>query len=240
MGLVPFSVYKDSLSYTSGNTQLLPGYTDTYSFYTTWKSLTLGFIYSHTTNEISNVTYNPDQNTDIVCEMPLNMNNSDSYQIFASYRKSFGKLFFSGTASMRIPRFSYEYLGQKCKASKVSCSGNANLSYFISSTFTAFTNFSFQSYNERLNRVQKAANNWMAGLQANLLDDCLSISLTFTDILHKANYNNLDYRYMNTREGTYGSNDMRGISLSLSYSLFNQNLKVKGSRNDQEVINRTM
>lgn len=240
MGLVPFSVYKDSLSYTSGNTQLLPGYTDTYSFYTTWKSLTLGFIYSHTTNEISNVTYNPDQNTDIVCEMPLNMNNSDSYQIFASYRKSFGKLFFSGTASMQIPRFSYKYLGQTCKASKVSCSGNANLSYFISSTFTAFTNFSFQSYNERLNRIQKAANNWMAGLQANLLDDCLSISLTFTDILHKANYNNLDYRYMNTREGTYGSNDMRGISLSLSYSLFNQNLKVKGSRNDQEVINRTM
>ena len=54
------------------------------------------------------------------------------------------------------------------------------------------------------------------------------------------NYNNLDYRYMNTREGTYGSNDMRGISLSLSYSLFNQDLKVKGSRNDQEVINRTM
>ena len=45
---------------------------------------------------------------------------------------------------------------------------------------------------------------------------------------------------MNTREGTYGSNDMRGISLSLSYSLFNQDLKVKGSRNDQEVINRTM
>ena len=80
----------------------------------------------------------------------------------------------------------------------------------------------------------------MAGLQANLLDDCLSITLTVTDILHKANYNNLDYRYMNTREGTYGSNDMRGICLSLSYSLFNQNLKVKGSRNDQEVINRTM
>lgn len=118
MGLVPFSVYKDSLSYTSGNTQLLPGYTDTYSFYTTWKSLTLGFIYSHTTNEISNVTYNPDQNTDIVCETPLNMNNSDSYQIFASYRKSFGKLFSAERQACKFHDSAMNILERSAKQAK--------------------------------------------------------------------------------------------------------------------------
>lgn len=239
MGLNPYPVYNDSLSYTSGNSQLTPSYTDTYSFYTMWKDFTLGFVYYHSDKEIQNVVYCPDPTINTTCEMPINMSRSDLYQIVFAYRKSFGKLFFNGMAYLSIPHFSYEYLGERHKASKASLSGNVSMSYFINSHFTAFTNFSFQSYNEKLNRVQKAANNWIVGLQSNLLNDRLSLSLTATDLLHRANYNNLDARYLNTRQGTYGTNDIRGITLSVSYSLFNQNLKVKASRNDNDVIDRT-
>ena len=121
-----------------------------------------------------------------------------------------------------------------------SCSGNMSISYFINSKFTAFTNFSFQSYKQWQSHTQRPANNWTAGVQANLLDGRLSMSLVASDLLHRAHYNNLTYFYRNTRNGTRGTNDMRGISLTVSYSLFNQNLNdVKASRGDSDIIERT-
>lgn len=240
MGLNPYPTYNDSLSYTSGNVHLKPGYTDTYSLYATWRNLTLGLIYYHMTDEISNVTYCPDLSRNTTCEMPVNMMRGNSYLITLSYQKMIGKLFFNGMAYLTIPRFRYSYLGRTEEMRHVSCSGNLSMSYFISSHFSAFTNFSFQGYNQHQNRSQKAANNWILGLQSSLLNDRLSLSLTATDILHRAHYNNLTFYYDNTRYGTYGTNDMRGVSVTVSYSLFNQNLKnVKATRNDSEIINRT-
>lgn len=240
MGLNPNPVYQNSYLYTSGNADLKPGYTDSYSFYSTWRSLTLGFVYEHQTDIIDNVIYAPMADRNTTCETPINMPRSESYRIFVSYRKSLWKLFFNGMAYVTLPNCEYDYLDQTRKMKHASCSGNLSLSYFINSKFTAFTNFNFQSYNQWQNRMQRAANNWTAGLQANLLDGRLSMSLVASDLLHRAHYNNLTYFYRNTRNGTRGTNDMRGISLTVSYSLFNQNLNdVKASRGDSDIIERT-
>lgn len=240
MGLNPYPTYNDSLSYTSGNISLRPGYTDDYSLYATWRNLTVGFIYYHFKDAISNVTYCPDLTRNTTCEMPINMMSGDSYLVSVSYQKMFGKVFVNGMVYLTIPRFSYTYLGRTEEMRHASCSGNINMSYFINGHFTAFTNFSFQSYNQRYNHTQKAANNWTLGIQSSLLNDRLSLSLTATDILHRAHYNNLTYYYDNTRYGTYGTNDMRGVSINVSYSLFSQKLnKVKAKRNDSEIVNRT-
>ena len=64
-------------------------------------------------------------------------------------------------------------------------------------------------------------------------------SVSVTDILHHANYNNCSYSYLNTRNGTYGTNDMRGVSLTLTYRLFNRNLSTQSSSGSDDVLMRT-
>jgi len=45
--------------------------------------------------------------------------------------------------------------------------------------------------------------------------------------------------YINAKTGTFGTNDMRGISLSASFKLFNKEISVEASRNSDDVLNRT-
>lgn len=58
------------------------------------------------------------------------------------------------------------------------------------------------------------------------------------DILGKANYNNLSTTYLNVTNGTKGKSDMQGIRLRISYTIFNKTIKVKGSRENTEILNR--
>lgn len=238
-GLNPYPTYQDSLAYASGNSALIPSYTTNYSLYAFCGGLTLGAYYQYTSSPISNVTYCPDLTTNVTCEMPINFKRSRSYTLVVGYRHGFGKLYFSGTAYLSLPHDHYTFLDETATANKPSWSGNFNLSYPFSSHFTAFTSFSYQSRNYTLNRRQKAADNWQAGVQGSFLNDRLSLSLTMSDILHDANYNNVYCRYVNTRQGTYGTNDIRGLTLSVSYSLFNSNLNVKASKNNDDIIQRT-
>ena len=103
----------------------------------------------------------------------------------------------------------------------------------------AFTSYSFQSRVMRMNTYQRPASNWTLGLQAALLKNRLTLMLSYTDILHDANYNNSYVSYVNTRHGTYGTNDMRDVMLSASLKLFNRDIKVKTTRNNNDAINRT-
>lgn len=238
-GLNPYPSYQDSLAYSSGNMALLPSYSDSYALYAYRGSWTFGLYYLHTSNPISNVIYCPDPATNVTCEMPINFTRSRSFSLILAYRHAFGKLYFSGTAYITLPHDHYTFLGEEMTAKKLGWSGNFNLSYPFAKHFTAFTSLSYQSRNYRLNNRQNAADNWQAGIQASLLRDRLSLSLTMSDILHDANYNNIYSQYLNTRQGTYGTNDMRGVSLTISYSLFNSSLSVKATKNNDDIIQRT-
>lgn len=116
---------------------------------------------------------------------------------------------------------------------------NLNMSYRFHG-YTLYSTFAYQGANESFNRYQKMANNWCAGVQKSFFKDRLSFDFKVMDILHKAHYNNYNAKYLNTQMGTYGMNDLRGVSLSCSYRMFNKNIKVRSSRNSTDVINRTL
>ena len=239
-GLSPYPEYKDSLTYSLGNSELLPAYTDKWALYLTWKGWSLNVIYSSTKDEITNVQYCPDLMSNIINDMPVNMPRSKHWDIELGYSKMFNKLNLSSFVSLGIPRDKYVFLDKEYETNKVSASININLSYRITNSFTCYTSFDYQSANESLNDYQKMASNWIIGLQKSFFKKRLSFNLVATDILHKAHYNNICSKYINTQYGTYGTNDLRGVTLSCSYKLFNKNIKVKSSRNSEDVINRTL
>ena len=76
------------------------------------------------------------------------------------------------------------------------------------------------------------------GFSGKFLKERLSINLEFMDILGKANYNNLSTTFRNVIYGTKGKSDMRGIRLRISYTIFNKSIKINGTRENTEILNR--
>ncbi len=239
MGLNPYQVYEDSLSYSMGNRDLRPGITDQYALYFYWKYFKLYGGYSHTKNEIVMVDYCQNLETNQIASMPVNFRRTESYFIGMGYSQTMGKLRLSATGVIKFPKCSYLFLEQECKASRVLTELALNMYYTINRTFKAISVFTYQSAHDQLNYHQKMANNWCVGLQKSLWDDRLVLNLNVTDILHKAHYNNITRCYINAKTGTFGTNDMRGISLSASFKLFNKEISVEASRNSDDVLNRT-
>jgi len=66
------------------------------------------------------------------------------------------------------------------------------------------------------------------------------INLAVNDILGKANYNNILYHFNSIDWGTRGKNDMRGVELTISYTIFNKEVSVRTSRKNESIIQRTM
>lgn len=79
MGLNPYQVYEDSLSYSMGNRDLRPGVTDRYALYFYWKYFRLYGGYSHTKDEIVEVDYCQNLETNQIASMPVNFKRTESY-----------------------------------------------------------------------------------------------------------------------------------------------------------------
>jgi len=87
--------------------------------------------------------------------------------------------------------------------------------------------------------TQRSVQNWNLGMNASFLkNNRLKVTLEILDILHKANYNNMTDYYDNILSGTRGTNDMRGVRLRMSYTLFNKPVKIRTSRENIDVIRR--
>jgi hypothetical protein len=43
---------------------------------------------------------------------------------------------------------------------------------------------------------------------------------------------------LNIKSGTRGKNDMRGVTLSISYRLFNKDIPVRAQRGNEGILNR--
>lgn len=238
-GLNPYPSYKDSLAYSAGNAGLLPEYSDRVYIYAYSGPFTFGLSYRNRYNGIENVTYCQSADRDVTTEMPFNIRRSEHYSAILVYRRKFGNLFFSGSAVLTFPHDFCEFRGETYRVTKPYWEGNFNASYSLGSDVSVYSSFSYQSFMRSNLKTQRHADNWSAGIQSELMKKRLTISLSVSDILRHANYNNLSERFLNTRNGTYGTNDMRGVSLSLTYRLFNRNLSTESSSNNSEVIQRT-
>jgi hypothetical protein len=86
---------------------------------------------------------------------------------------------------------------------------------------------------------QKSVNQWNMGVRGKFLKDRLTVDLQAMDMLHGSHYNNLYNRYLNIKEGTYGTNDFRGVRLNLSYVIFKKDVQVRARRENEDVLMRT-
>lgn len=237
--LNPYAIYEDSLNYSMGNRELTPSVTDSYALYFYWKNWIIYGGYKHIKNNILNVAYCADLTTNQICETQINFRQSERYFLGAQYTQSIGKLYLTGMGIVSFPKDSYLYLEEIVHANKVGVELSLNAYYTLNQRIKAFSTFSYQSAYELYNYYQKMANDWTIGLQGNFWHDRVALTLKATDILHKAHYNNITMYYKNTSKGTFGTNDMRGVSVSVSINLFNKDLSVDASRNSDDALNRT-
>lgn len=237
--LVPSSVYKDSLSYETGNSEVQPSFTHSASVDVTWKDWNLSASYMHTTDEITSAWVNLDNQTNVATYMPFNFSTMKMWGLSLSYNKSIKKLFLYASANVSFPHSRYPFLGEERTADMVSWGGNLNLNYTLNKQWTFYTTFSYESRSEYGITFIHSRNRWDVGVRARFLKNRLTANLVVTDILHGANYNRAMDRFMNVTNGTYGKSDFQGVKLTLAYTIFNKRINVRAQQGNSEELLRT-
>ncbi|MDE6073014.1 MAG: outer membrane beta-barrel family protein [Muribaculaceae bacterium] len=233
-------VYNDSLTYSVGNPDLKSALTDAVSGEVNWRNFTFSTSYSHTSNPIVNVSDPNSSETDIVTQHDINFKSYNRLRLALSYSKTISRLNLYVEGAVVIPHGRYTFRGSDLNANRVSFNGNFNANYMINSYLGIFTSFNYQGYNTYLTCAQKPVNNLTAGLVASLLKNRLQINVAFSDLLNGANYNNMTFRYKNVANGTYGSNDQRGLMIKLSYAIFTKKINARASRSNDDTIGRIL
>lgn len=233
-------VYNDSLTYSVGNPDLKSALTDAVSGEVNWRNFTFSTSYSHTSNPIVNVSDPNSSETDIVTQHDINFKSYNRLRLALSYSKTISRLNLYVEGAVVIPHGRYTFRGSDLNANRVSFNGNFNANYMINSCLGIFTSFNYQGYNTYLTCAQKPVNNLTAGLVASLLKNRLQINVAFSDLLNGANYNNMTFRYKNVANGTYGSNDHRGLMIKLSYAIFTKKINARASRSNDDTIDRIL
>lgn len=233
-------VYQDSLLYSRGNTDLANEIMDRYTLSTSWKDFTLSLRYTYRKNPLVNVLVPVDATSNILTSYPMNIKNASDFRVILDYSKTIGNLELSCEGEVVFPHGEYVFKGQKYRNDKTAFNGQVNLNYSLTPTVYLFTDYTFQGRNEYLLYNQKSVHSWNIGATASLLKNRLNINLTVNDILGKANYNNILYRFNQVDWGTRGKNDMRGVELTVIYTIFNKEVNVRASRKNENIIQRTM
>ena len=232
------TIYKDFLSYEVDNPNIRPTIINEVWGQMSYKTLGFSLRYRHNQNyftEVEMLRY-PDKN--IVNSVYVNIPWMQSVMIGLSYSNAykglcyFAQIYLDWTYS-KIPAIS-GFQRNKNAAFDF----EANLNYRINDKFSVYTNVSYQGKRERAFTRQKSACNWNVGASANFFNDRLNINLQLSDILKKANYNNVWSTYMNVTNGTYGSNDMRGVKLTISYTIFNKPIQLNVQQGNSDIIYR--
>lgn len=234
----PMLIYKDSLSYETGNADVKSTIFDRLSVDVDWKDFTLSFGYCHAKNPIIEPYMCMDDKSNITVSHPENLSKYVEFNPSISYNKTVKRLNISLYADLTIPYAEYPYLGQTVKTNTVQVGGQLNCSYKFNDKYILYTTFQYQGKNDYLITVQKAVNKWDIGLTAKLLKNRLTADVVLMDILHGAHYNNLYDRYLNVKDGTSGTNDFRGIRLTLRYNIFKKEISNALERGNENVLQR--
>ena len=233
-------VYQDSLLYSTGNTSLKNEIMDRYTLSSTWKDLTLSLRYTYRKNPLVSVLSKIDATSNILCSYSMNMKKASDFRVILNYSKALGNLELSCEGEVVFPNSEYVFEGKTYKNDRIAFNGQVNINYAFTPNIYLFTDYTYQGRNEYLLYNQKSIHSWNMGVAASLLKNRLNINLAINDILGKANYNNILYHFNNVDWGTRGKNDMRGVELTISYTIFNKEVNVKANRKNEDIIQRTM
>lgn len=233
-------VYQDSLLYSTGNTSLENEIMDRYTLSSTWKDLTLSLRYTYRKNPLVSVLGQIDATSNILYSYSMNMKNASDFRAILNYSKALGNLEISCEGEVVFPNSEYVFKGKTYKNNRIALNGQVNINYAFTPNIYLFTDYTYQGRNKYLLYNQNSIHSWNMGVAASLLKNRLNINLAVNDILGKANYNNILYHFNNVDWGTRGKNDMRGVELTISYTIFNKEVNVKANRKNEDIIQRTM
>lgn len=238
-GLDESPIYKDSLQYSVGNSSLTPSHTDIWKLETYWSHFNLILNYTRSNGAIWNQQYAPFENSNVIYDVPMNFGVDNFYSIRLKWGQTFGKWYLYASPGVWYETAEYPYMGEVVKLHKWAGSGTLFSRFSLNDHIQMAMNWTLYTRSTNLNVVSKPKNNLQFVVSGSWLNDRLNATLSFTDILHKYNLNNMSQQYLNTTSGTYGTNDMRGICLSVSFKLFNQDISTQGSSDNSAPLQRT-
>lgn len=238
-GLDESPIYKDSLQYSVGNSTLTPSHTDSWKMEAYWNHFSVMLGYTRAKGIIWNQQYAPYENSNVINDVPMNFGVDNSYLARIKWGQTFGKWYLYAAPMVWYETGEYPYMNETRKLHK--WAGNATLysRFTVNQHIRMAMNWVMYTRSNYLNMVSKPKNNLQFIVSGSWLKDRLNATLSFTDILHKYNLNNMTQSYINTTSGTYGTNDMRGVCLSVTFKLFNQDIYTQGSSDNSEPMSRT-
>lgn len=226
--------YVDTLTYSLGAPDLKATTINDIQGGVNIGDFSLDLRYTHKRNPFENVEWLMSQAENIVYSGWVNFPRYKQFTTSLSYGSSWDKLNYYGEIDCNF--HSYKLVSEV--NNNFSIDFNANLTYQFCSRFSAYLNYRLQGRRTELATTQHSLQNMNLGFTGKFIKNRLSINIELMDILGKANYNNLSTTYLNVTNGTKGKSDMQGIRLRISYTIFNKTIKVKGSRENTEILNR--
>lgn len=231
-------IYQDSLTYTKSNPLLKTAYVDRVQGSVSYQGFSFTMRYRHTKNPIVSVEIPSNPTSFIVYSTNVNLDKYQETTFNISYSSNIKKLDYYLDFSLNLP-YAKILVGESMKTRKKPfIDAEVNLTYAFNQRFSLYTKYVLQGKRDIRISHQKAVHNWDFGFTGKWLKDKLSLTLEATDILGKDNYNNITDTYGFIQNGTYGTSDMRGIRLSIRYTLFNKPISVSAQRANAETLMR--
>ena len=228
--------YKDSLTYSMGNSDIKSSYTHTLSFEVDWRMLNFGVEYEYTKNYIITPYIQLNDESDITCSMPVNLNSLKELSLLFGFNKTWKKLNANLNAKVGFPYSKIMYLNEDKTLKKPYITGTLSMTYEFYPSIQLYTHFMYQGASETINTIQKSLNSLDIGITGKI--GRMKYSLSFNDLLHCAHYNNSYDIYQNVKDGTYGTNDLRGLRLNISYNIFSKKKEIDDKICNYNILNR--
>jgi hypothetical protein len=231
--------YEDSLSYVSGNKNILPTDINNISLNVSfWEKLSFDCGYTHYKNQIFQ-TYITDQDIpNRVWMIPVNIDKTESFDLSLSYFLNYKKWNMDCSAMTVIPRIEAPYLDGFLKINKPIWTFSLNNEWSIGKNLSLYENFSFNSAGYSDLTYLHPTNDLTIGLIGKFMNEKLILKIEGTDLLDGSNWNNWDVNYLNIRSGCRGNYDSRGVKISLTYKLNTIKSNLSVQKGNTDILNR--
>lgn len=232
------ATYLDAYSYSIGNPEITSSFDNVIAIGASYNGLDFSARYSFETNPIEDVEVPINLESDVVYAYSMNFWRASKLNFSLGYSQSFNKFDLHLSGRMTIPHSKTQVMGEIIERNRISFNASANLAYTISPCFSVYSSYDLQGHRQYLTLEQNSVQSWSIGVNGSFLKDKLNINIEVSDILNKQHYNNLSYMYDNVTNGTYGHNDFRGVSINISYTIFNKSISLSTTRGNEDVMYR--
>jgi|GEM_PF-3806513 len=235
----PIENYQDSLSVAKGSPYIKPTLIDNISLYVTlWSKLSFELGYTWNENEIVQTTILENEQSDKTMMIPINLNRTEYYNFSTSYALSRERWSANVMGMIEVPNFEMPEGNRKVKYTKPKYTFMINGSYSLSKNISLYSDFFIASPGYNSITYQHSINNFNIGILGNFFNNKLNVRIAGTDIFQGSNWNNWDEKYLNIHSGYRGTNDTRGIEISLSYRFNNIKSRIDVPRGNSDILDR--